>query len=108
MKSFLENRDEHVNGNCSPCLRLDGILGRAVEGFDPQVLLDPFEENLDLPTTLVDLRDHECRQRRAVGNENETLACLSIDKTNATQFVGIGLQRIEAHELDGLVATQAG
>jgi len=108
MKSFLENGNQHVNGNGDPDLRLDGVLGRAVEGLDPQVLLDPFEEEFDLPTALVDLRDRKWRQRKAVGDENETLGCLGVDETNAAQFFGIGLERIEAHELDGLVAAQAG
>jgi hypothetical protein len=38
-------------------LRFHGIVRRAVELFDPEMLLDPFEEQLDLPAALV-----ECQQ----------------------------------------------
>jgi len=38
----------HQNIN-DPNLRFHGVVARAGEGFDPQVLLDPAEEQLDLP-----------------------------------------------------------
>jgi len=36
------------------------ILGGIVKSFDPQVLFDTFEEQLHLPTTLVQLSDNDC------------------------------------------------
>ena len=95
MKSFLENRHQHVNGDGDPDLRLVGVLARAVEGLDPQVLLDPFEEKFDLPTALVDLRDGECRHRETVGDENETLGCLGVHETNA-HVIQLGLHCAKA------------
>ena len=45
-----------------PHLCLAGILARAVEAFDPQVLFDPFEEQLHLPSALVQSGDRQCRR----------------------------------------------
>ena len=55
MYLFFGKGYQHVNRNCNPDLGLDGILGGPVKRFDTKVLLDPFEENLDLPTTLKQL-----------------------------------------------------
>ena len=55
MYLFFDNGYQHVNRNCNPDLGLDGILGGPVKRFDTKVLLDPFEENLDLPATLKQL-----------------------------------------------------
>ena len=57
MYLFFDNGYQHVNRNCNPDLGLDGILGGPVKRFDTKVLLDPFEEDLDLPATLKQLSD---------------------------------------------------
>ena len=55
MHSFLDNGHHDVNSDCNPDLGLDGILGGTTKCFDTKVLLDPFEEDLDLPATLKQL-----------------------------------------------------
>jgi hypothetical protein len=40
------------------------------------MLLDPFEEQLDLPTVLVKCGDHQWRQGRVVGQKHQCLARL--------------------------------
>ena len=57
MHLFFDNGYQHVNCNGNPDLGLDGILGGAIKGLDTKVLLDPFEEDLDLPATLKQLGD---------------------------------------------------
>jgi hypothetical protein len=52
---FFDNGHQHVNSDCNPDLGLDGILGGPIKRFDTKVLLDPFEEDLDLPATLKQL-----------------------------------------------------
>jgi len=49
MESLLDDGDQNIGGDGDPDLRLNAILGSPVEGFDPQMLLDPFEKELDLP-----------------------------------------------------------
>lgn len=48
------------DGDGAPDLRLHCVLARAQELLDPQMLLDPFEEQLDLPTILVKSGDGQC------------------------------------------------
>ena len=46
-----------LNAHRRPDLRLHRVLGCAVEAFDPQVLLDSFEKQLNLPTLFVERGD---------------------------------------------------
>jgi hypothetical protein len=55
MHLFFDNGHQYVNSDCNPDLGLDGILGDPIKRFDTKVLLDPFEEDLDLPATLKQL-----------------------------------------------------
>src|SRR5208283_1993465 len=41
---FAHDRNQHIDRNGDPDLRLHGVLRRAIEPFDPQVLFDPFEK----------------------------------------------------------------
>ena len=47
------------------------VLGGTKEGFDAQVLFDPFEEQFDLPAIPVEFGDGECGQGKVVGEEVE-------------------------------------
>ena len=53
MKLLLDNGNQHIGRHGAPDLRLDGVLAVAQELLDSQVLLDPFEEQFDLPAILV-------------------------------------------------------
>ena len=61
MKLLLDDCDEHVGGHGAPDLRLHSVLAVAQEVLDAQVLLDPLEEQLDLPATLVERTNGERR-----------------------------------------------
>ena len=50
---LANRRDQHVERDGHPELRLDGILRGAEETLDPQVLFDPLEKQLYLPAALV-------------------------------------------------------
>ena len=45
-------RNSYLDTDRGPDLGFDGILRGAVEGFDAQVLFDPFEEQFDLPAAV--------------------------------------------------------
>ena len=72
-----------------PYLRLDSIRGGAEERLDLQMLLDPLEEQLDLPAQTVELGDGEGGQREVVGEEDQSLAGLGVDEADQPQGVGI-------------------
>jgi len=73
----------------------DRILGCAIEGFDSKMLLDPFEEQFDLPSGLVQQCDGPSWFAEVVGQEHEFLARRRIGIPDATQGVGVAMMRIK-------------
>src|SRR3989304_6914057 len=71
-ESFLDDGQQHVHADRNPDLGLHRVDRRTVECLDAQVVLDPLEEQLDLPAALVKLRDGQGRQSEVVGQEDET------------------------------------
>ena len=53
MKFLFHNGDQYVARHSAPDLRLDRVLAVAQEFLDSEVLLDPLEEQFDLPAILV-------------------------------------------------------
>lgn len=64
---FLDNGHQHVDADRNPDLGLDGIVAGAEKGFDAQILFDPFEEEFDVPATLIYTGNGPCRQGEIVG-----------------------------------------
>ena len=108
MKLLFDDGDEHVGGHGAPDLRLDRVFARAEKFFDAQVLLDPFEEQFDLPSLLVKGCDGQRRQDRIVGQEDQRLASVGVLEANSPQVLRIVLRNIETVHGDRLVAYHAG
>ncbi len=72
-----DDRHQHVHAHRDPDLRLDRVGRRAVESLDPQVLLDPLEEQLHLPAAFVELRDGEGWEDEVVGAVRWSRRCAS-------------------------------
>ena len=64
---FLDKGHQHIHADGNPNLGLDGIDAGAEKGFDAQILLDPFEEQFDLPATFVHAGKGQGRQDKVVG-----------------------------------------
>ena len=62
---LLDDGDQDVGSHGAPDLRFHGVLAGAEEAFDAQVLLDPLEEQFDLPTTAIELCEVCCEIGRA-------------------------------------------
>ena len=103
---LLDDRHQHVDADGDPDLRPHSVFGSAVEAFDAQVLLDPLEEQLHLPSAPVQGGNGQRWQRKLVGQEHQVLAGLGIAITDATQVGGVVLGGIEAVESNGLVADE--
>jgi len=88
-------------------LGLHGVLAGAIEGFDSEVLLDPFEEQFHLPAGLVDQSNGECRERKVVGREFESLSGFHIEITDAPQRVRIHLRGTDGRQYDGVIGSNA-
>ena len=79
-----------------------------VEGLDVQMLLDPLEEQFDLPALAVQFRDGQrVFNRKVIGQEAIDLPVLKVFIHNESQRVRILPGRVIAHELDGLIRKNA-
>src|SRR3954468_3618737 len=103
-KCLLDYRHQHVDADGDPDLRPHRVFGIAVEALDAQMLFDPLEEQLHLPSAPIQSANGQGRQRKLVGQEHQVLAGLWIAIADAAQVSGIVLGGIEAVESNGLVA----
>jgi hypothetical protein len=72
------------------------------------MLLDPFEEEFDLPAAAVKLGNGERRQDKVVGQEDQRLGGLRVLEANASQRGLVVLWGVDAGKKDGLIADQPG
>ena len=70
------------------------------------MLLDPFEEQLDLPAAFVDFGNGERWQREIVGQEDQSAVEFFVVESDAPELLGVPLLGIEAVEHDDLIALQ--
>lgn len=74
---FFDDSYEDVNGDSDPDLSLYGVFCGAIESLDPEMLLDPFEKQLHLPSAAIEIGNCFGRQDKIVFiflsvGENET------------------------------------
>jgi len=96
-----------VSGDSAPDLRLHCVLAVADETFDAQMLLVPLEEQLDLPSTLVQRGNGQRGQGGVVGQEHQRLAGLRVFEADAPQLLEIVLRDVKAIQCDALIANDA-
>src|ERR1035437_3325485 len=106
--TLADDGNQHVNRDRDPDLGLHGVLGGAEESFDPQMLLDPFEEQFHLPPRLVDQGDGKCRQREVVGEKLESLPCVHVEITHSSQLVWVGFDGVDGGQNDSVIGSNAG
>ena len=72
LQSILLLRDDKqpVVTNGYPYLSVDSIVGCTVKGLDMQVLLDPLEEDLNLPFFSIQLCNSDCINREVISEES--------------------------------------
>jgi len=104
MEAFFDDGHEHMDGDGDPQLRLHSVLAGAEKGFDAQVLLDPLEEQFDLPAQLVELRNCQGGQREVVGQKDKVPFRGGVEVANAPKCFGVVSAGIEIAEDNGLVA----
>ena len=107
--SLLRNDEQKIVANGYPDLRVDRVLGGSIEGLDVQMLLDPLEEQLDLPALAVQFRDGQrVFNRKVIGQEAIDLPVLKVLIHNESQRVRILSGRVISGKSDGLVGKNAG
>lgn len=104
---LIETGHHQVDGDSDPDLCLHGVLGCSVKSLDPEILLDPFEKQFDVPTTLVNAGDGFCKQPEVVGDKDQTLSCFRINEPDSSEFSRVIPFALGYLQADTLVATQA-
>ena len=103
MQKLFYYRDQDVNCDCDPDLRLDRIFGCPIKGLDPQMLFDPFEEDFDPPAAFVKLGDGQRWQAEIVGQKDQALVSFDVEESDSPEFVGKIFAGIESLQDDGLI-----
>jgi len=103
MQALFRGGDQHIGRYGDPYLRLHGVLAGAEERLDTQVLLDPFEEKLDLLALAVQFGNQLRFQDKVVGQKDHALAGVVLDHDTAHRRPVV-LARIVGREHAGLVA----
>jgi len=102
-QAFLCNGDEKVDDDGHPDLGLHGVGRSAVEGLDPQMPLDPFEEQFHLPPLLVDIGNGLRRDGEQVGQKHKAPMVLSVVESDAAQRLRVILSGLGPHQRDDLI-----
>lgn len=91
MAFLFDDRDHQKGGHGTPDLSLDGIFAGADKFLDAQVLLDPLEEKLHLPSALVKGGNGQGGQGRVVGQKHQGLASIGCFEADASQQLGVAV-----------------
>jgi hypothetical protein len=87
---------------------MHGVLGCTEECLDAKVLLNPLEEDLDLPTGLVELSDRFWSEREVVGQKYESLVCCRISEGDSAKLFRIIVARCNPCKRYGLIGDDTG
>jgi len=107
METFSNDGDKDIGGDGNPDLGLYRIFGSSVEGLDAEMLLDPFEEQFDLPSAFVEFGDGQRRKDEIVGQKNEMFFPFGVEVFYTAEFFWITCQRFGRNQHYGLIALQA-
>ena len=107
-KVLADDGEQDIDADRDPDLGLHGVWGGAVEAFDAEVLLDPFEEEFDTPAGAIELGDGEGGQVEVVGEEDEFAAVFDIGEGDAAERFGVEAGGADPGECDRLVAAESG
>ena len=71
--------DEGISNHCGEELQAYGIVAVAEELADAEMLLDPAEQELDLPAPLVELADLDGGARQVIGQKGDAVAFVALE-----------------------------
>ena len=105
---FLRNDKQKVVADSYPYLCVHGILGGSVECLYVQMLLYPFEEQLNLPSLPVQLGNGQCLKLKVVGEETVNCICAEVFIHNKSKRIGILLGGEWSCQFDCFIREKSG
>ena len=106
MEPFSDDGNKYIGGDGDPYLSLHRIVGSAVECLDSKMLFNPFEEQLYLPSALVELGDRKSRKDKIVCQKNELFFPFGVEVFYTAEFFWITRQRFGCNQHYGLITLQ--
>lgn len=103
-QSLFNDRHQHITANGGPYLSLHRVGAVAHESLDPQILLNPIKEKLDLPATFVQLRYLQRLQLKVIGQEYQLTVVLLIEEFDPAQYRRIASSGESARQQDVLIS----
>ena len=86
---FLRNNKQKIVTDSYPYLCVHGVLGGSIECLYVQMLLYPFEEQLNLPSFPVQLGNSQCLKFEVIGEETVNCICAEVFIHNKSKRIGI-------------------
>lgn len=78
--NLIETGHHGVDASGDPDLDANGVVTGAVEDLNSEILFDPLEEELDLPTTLVNGGDGQRGQCKIIRKKGQAFIRICIEK----------------------------
>ena len=104
---FLRDDKQQVVTNGYPYLRVDSIAGCTIKGLDMQVLVDPLEEDLILPSFLIKFCISYCINREVISEESVDFSVSKVLIYNKYKIVRILLGSIKSCKLYRLIGDKS-
>ena len=105
---LLGNDKQKVVTDGYPYLREDCIHSRTVERLDVEMLLDPLEEDLNLPPFAVEFSDGNRLQSEVIGQEAIDSAVPKVLIDNKSEIIGVLSGSVISGKPDCLIGDKAG
>jgi len=108
LQFLFNNRDQDIGGDGAPDLRFYRVFTVAKESLNTQMLLDPFEKQLNLPTAFIQRSNRQRGQHHVIRQKDQCFPRGGIFKADPSQVIGVGLTGVEAIERNALITKHAG
>ena len=105
---FLRNDKQKIVTDSYPYLCVHGVLGGSIECLYVQMLLYPFEEQLNLPSFPVQLGNGQCLKFEVIGEETVNCICAEVFIHNKSKRIRILLRSKRPSQFDGFIRGKSG
>ena len=100
---LLDDRRQDINRYGYPDLCLHGVFGCPVKCLDPKILLDPSEEQFDLPAEFIEQGNRQSGKREVIRQERQITVIVPVIESDAPKAFGVRLLSVEPGEDDRLI-----
>jgi hypothetical protein len=104
-KPLFNDCGKNIDRNGNPDLCFHGVLGSPEKRLDSKILLDPAEEQLNLPAELVKLSDGRSRKSEVIRQKDQIATVVAVIKANPAKPLRKAFLGIESGQGDDLIGS---